>query len=79
VGGVWRGMYAPPETPQEIVDFYADTLEATVNHESTQAWSEETGNPVVFEGPEVAEQNFEDAFSQYEELGILDLVNEHQP
>jgi len=79
VGGVWRGMYAPPEMDQEIVDFYADTLEATVNNEATQAWSDETGNPVVFEGPEVAEQNFEDAFAQYEELEILDLVNEYQP
>ena len=79
VGGVWRGMYGPPEMDQEIVDFYADTLEATVNNEATQAWSEETGNPVVFEGPEAAEKNFEDAFAQYEELGILDLVNEHQP
>ena len=79
VGGVWRGMYAPPETDQEIVDFYAEALEETVNSDPVQDWSDETGNPVVYEGPEVAEQNFEDAFTQYEELEILDLVNENQP
>jgi tripartite-type tricarboxylate transporter receptor subunit TctC len=72
-------MYAPPETPQEIVDFYADTLERTTEHPSVQEWSDETGNPVVYEGPEVAEQNFEDSFAQYEELEILDLVQEHEP
>ena len=79
VGGVWRGIYGPPDMDQEIVDFYADVLERTTEHEAVQSWSDETGNPVVFEGPEVAEQNFEDAFAQYEELEILDLVNENQP
>jgi len=79
VGGVWRGMYAPPETDQEIVDFYSDVLERTTEHESVQEWSDETGNPVVFEGPDAAEQNFEDAFAQYEELEILDMVQEYEP
>ncbi|MES3517245.1 MAG: tripartite tricarboxylate transporter substrate binding protein [Natronomonas sp.] len=79
VGGVWRGMYGPPELPQDIVDFYADVLERTTEHPSVQEWEAETGNPVVWEGPEVAEQNFEDAFQQFDDLDILELVQENQP
>ena len=78
IGGVWRAMWLPPETPDEIVNFYADALEATVESEDVQNWVEETGNPVTFEGPEETNQRYIDAFEQFQELEILDLVEEHE-
>jgi len=77
VGGLRRGMYAPPETPSEITQGISDALKEAVEADATQQWSEETGNPVKHEGPDRAEAIIEEAFTQYDELNVLQLVEEH--
>lgn len=77
IGGVWRGIYGPPDLPDDIIEGYADALQETVDDERVQDWTADTGNPTLFEGPEVAEQNFEDAFAAFDEFDVLELVEEH--
>ncbi len=75
ISGVTRGIYVPPDTSDQRIEVLADRFEEAVNHESTVEWSEETGNPSFFEGPETAEQAMADPFDVIEELEILDLID----
>ncbi|WP_129115479.1 Bug family tripartite tricarboxylate transporter substrate binding protein [Halegenticoccus tardaugens] len=77
VGGLQRGMYAPPETPRDIRDVLSQRLKEAVEADSTQQWSKETGNPVGHEGPDQAEKIITDAFKKYEELNVIQLVEQH--
>ena len=77
VAGVTRGIYAPPDTPDGTIEELADRFEEATQHESYEEWSEETGNPIFFEGPEEAEAAMNDPFDEFEELEIVDLIEEH--
>ena len=56
VGGLFRGVYAPPGTPEGRTEWLSDAFEEAVEDDRTQEWSDETGNPVYHEGPERAEE-----------------------
>ncbi|MDL5360747.1 tripartite tricarboxylate transporter substrate binding protein [Halalkalicoccus sp. NIPERK01] len=77
VGGLSRGVFAPPETEgsrtQALSDMFAEAVEA----DSTQSWSDDTGNPVFHEGPDAANQLLDDAFAAYEENNVVQLVEEN--
>lgn len=77
VGGLSRGMYAPPETPESRRQTLSSMVDEAVNAESTQTWSDETGNPVFHEGPEAANQLLDDAFAAYDDNNVIELVREH--
>lgn len=77
VGGLSRGMFAPPETPEARRQTLSDMVAEAVEADSTQSWSDETGNPVFHEGPEAANQLLDDAFAAYEENNVIELVQEH--
>lgn len=77
VGGLTRGMYAPPETPSDRREAISQMLEEAVEDDRTQEWSDETGNPVWHEGPDAAEAAIEDAFEAYDEFDVIELVEEH--
>ena len=77
VGGLSRGIFAPPDTPGDRTQTLSDMFADAVEHESTQSWSDETGNPVFHEGPDAANQLLEDAFQSYEENNVIELVQEH--
>ncbi|WP_122090719.1 Bug family tripartite tricarboxylate transporter substrate binding protein [Halalkalicoccus subterraneus] len=77
VGGLSRGVFAPPETEGNITQGLSDMFAEAVEHESTQSWTEDTGNPVFHEGPDAANQLLDDAFAAYEENNVIDLVQEN--
>ncbi|MFC7157286.1 Bug family tripartite tricarboxylate transporter substrate binding protein [Halomarina halobia] len=77
IGGLTRGMYAPPETPEDIRAGLSDALKQAVESDKVQKWSEDTGNPVWHEGPEAATEVMDAAFTQFEEFQVVDLVEEH--
>lgn len=77
VGGLRRGVYAPPETPSNITQSLGSMFEQAVQHEDTQEWTAETGNPTFYEGPEAATELLDTAFEAYEENNVIELVEEH--
>nr|WP_239640894.1 tripartite tricarboxylate transporter substrate-binding protein [Natrialba taiwanensis] len=77
VAGVNRGLYAPPDTSENIIDELANRIEEATQDERYEEWSEETGNPIFFEGPDAATAAIDDAFEEFEDLDIVSLVDEH--
>lgn len=77
VGGLSRGVYAPPETEESRTQALSDLFAEAVEAESTQNWSDDTGNPVFHEGPEAANDLLDDAFEAYDENNVIELVQEH--
>lgn len=77
IGGLNRGMYAPPETPKNRRQVISNRLKQAVNDERTQQWSEKTGNPVTYEGISRAEEIMTQAFKKFNELNIIELVQQH--
>lgn len=77
ISGVTRGLYAPPDTPDGVIEELTGRVEEATEDERYQEWSEETGNPIFYEGPDEANAAIEDAFAEIEELGIIELIEEH--
>ncbi len=77
VGGLSRGVYAPPETSEDRTQWLSDAFEEAVNDDRTQQWSEETGNPIFHEGPDAAEALMDEAFNAYDENQVIELIEEH--
>lgn len=78
VGGLSRGLYAPPETPDEIREFISAAMAEAVEDDRTQAWSDDTGNPVSHEGPDAADALLDESFAAYEEFDVIELLEEHE-
>ncbi|WP_345782029.1 tripartite tricarboxylate transporter substrate-binding protein [Natronococcus sp. A-GB1] len=77
ISGVTRGLYAPPETPEGTIEELSARVEEATEDERYEEWSEDTGNPIFYEGPEEANAAIDDAFEEMEELEIVDLIEEH--
>jgi tripartite-type tricarboxylate transporter receptor subunit TctC len=77
IAEVTRCHYAPPETPDNVIEELGSRFEEAVEDDRAAEWEEETGNPVFYEGPEEAEAYMNDAFEEFEELEIVDLIEEH--
>lgn len=77
VGGLSRGVYAPPETPDDRTQWLSDAYAEAVEDDRTQEWSDDTGNPVFHEGPDAADELLEESFTAYEEFEVVELVEEN--
>ena len=58
---------APPETPADVRGVVSEAIETAVEHEDTQAWSEETGNIVEYGDVDEAEEQIVGTLEQLEE------------
>lgn len=76
VGQLSRCMYAPPGTDEEHINTLADALEAGLETDTMQEWSEETGNVIEFGGPENADAAVQDAMEQVPENIDLEQLRE---
>lgn len=45
--GLIRAIAGPPGMPEDVVQILSDAFVAAVNHPETQAWAEETQNPMI--------------------------------
>jgi tripartite-type tricarboxylate transporter receptor subunit TctC len=77
IAGVTRGLYAPPGTSDGVIQELTERVEEATEDERYEEWSDETGNPIFYEGPEEADAAIDDAFEEMEELEIVDLIEEH--
>lgn len=72
-GEITRTASVAPETPDERVQTLADAYEAAINSDEVQQWSDETGNEVLFRGPEETTQAIQDAFSIDDRIDLDEL------
>nr|WP_241431322.1 tripartite tricarboxylate transporter substrate-binding protein [Natronococcus amylolyticus] len=77
IAGVTRGLYAPPETSEGTIEELTARVEEATEDERYEEWSDETGNPIFYEGPEEANAAIDDAFEEMEELEVIELIEEH--
>ncbi|WP_409348445.1 Bug family tripartite tricarboxylate transporter substrate binding protein [Natronorarus salvus] len=78
IAGVTRGIYAPPDVSDDRIEVLAERFEEATEDERYEEWSNDTGNPIFWEGPEEAEAAMNDPFEVMEELEIVELIQEHQ-
>ncbi|WP_152421332.1 Bug family tripartite tricarboxylate transporter substrate binding protein [Natronococcus amylolyticus] len=71
-----RGIYAPPETPDEVVEAWEDALETVMTSEEMEEWSEETGNEIIYDDGAAAEAVVEEAYEQIPDVVDLDDVRD---
>lgn len=71
-----RGMYAPPDTPDEVVEVWEDALEAVMTSDEIEEWSQETGNEIIFGTGEEAEEVVQEAYDEIPDAIDLDEVRE---
>lgn len=75
IAGVTRGMYAPPETPDNIIQGLTERIEEAVADERYEEWNEDTGNPIFYEGPEEANAAIDDAFEALQDINVTELAD----
>jgi tripartite-type tricarboxylate transporter receptor subunit TctC len=71
-----RGMYAPPDTPEEVVEAWEGALETVMTSDEMEQWSEETGNEILFGTGEEAEEVVHEAYDEIPDAIDLDEVRE---
>lgn len=71
-----RGMFAPPDTPDDVVEVWEDALETVMTSDEMEQWSEETGNEVLFAPGEEAEEAVQEAYNQIPDSIDLDEIRE---
>lgn len=76
LGQLVRGIFAPEGTSEDQIQVLTEALEAALQTDEVQSWSEETGNVVEYGGPESASQAVADAFEQIPEQVDLEAVRE---
>lgn len=74
ISGVTRGVYAPPETPDQIIQVLTERFEEAVNDERYEQWHEETGNPIFYGGPDEANAAIDDAFEELQSINVTDYI-----
>lgn len=74
LGQLRRGMFVPPETPDNVVQTLTGALETALQSDRVQEWSENTGNVIEYGPPEAAEEAVSQAFNQVPENVDLEEV-----
>ena len=71
-----RIIAAPPGTPDAVVEAWEDALSTVMNSDEMAAWSEETGNVVMFEDGTEVENRIQTAYDTIPEIVDLDEIRE---
>lgn len=64
IGQLAKSQFMPPDTSSEKIATLNEGIEAAINSNELQEWSEETGNTIYFEGPETAQELMDNAFEE---------------
>ncbi len=72
VGQVTRSVWAPHETPDDRIEVLSEGLQETIESDEMQAWADESGNPLEYNGPDHANETLEEIWSDVPELVDVD-------
>jgi len=76
LGQLVRGIFAPEGTSEDQIQVLTEALEAALQTDEVQSWSEETGNVVEYGGPDSASNAVADAFEQIPDQVDLESVRD---
>lgn len=76
VGQVTRSMWAPNDTPEDRIEVLTDAIGNVIESEDLQSWSEESGNPLVYDGPENANETLANIWEEIPETVDIDNLRE---
>lgn len=76
LGQLVRGIFAPEGTSEDQIQVVTEALEAALQTDEVQSWSEETGNVVEYGGPDSASNAVADAFEQIPDQVDLESVRD---
>lgn len=76
MGQVTRSIWAPNDTPSDNIETLSEAFEQTIESETMQDWSEETGNPVEYGGPEAADEALNSVWDEIPDLINIDELRE---
>lgn len=76
LGQLVRGVFAPEGTSEDQIEVLTGALEAALQTDEVQSWSEATGTVVEYGGPESASNAVADAFEQIPEQVDLDAIRD---
>lgn len=76
LGQLRRCMFVPPGTSDDIVQTLTEALEAALQTDRVQEWSDNTGNVIEYGPPETAEEAVAEAFEKVPENVDLEEVRE---
>lgn len=75
-GGIFRGIYAPPDTPSERVEQLSSIFEEAANSDEVGQWSEDSGNDVSYGGPDEVNEILNDSIELIQETVDIESVRE---
>lgn len=74
VAQLTRVVAGPPDMPEDIQSTLEEALQAAVTSDSSQEWSEETGNPITWADAAAARESTEESFQVEDELPNLQEI-----
>lgn len=74
-----RGTYAPPDTPNEVVEVWEDAIETIMSSSQMEEWSQQTGNPITTGTGQDAEDIVDETYELIPNAVDLDEVRESTP
>lgn len=75
--GLYRILVTTPGTPSERVGVLESALETTLESDSVQTWAEDTGNKIVFEPSDTAQQRVNDAGEKIRDQIGIDTLRDY--
>jgi len=76
IGQITRAMWVPPETPEENIDVLTGAIEAVVEGETMQEWSDDTGNPITYGPPEEADEVLDQVWTEIPDVVDIEELRE---
>jgi tripartite-type tricarboxylate transporter receptor subunit TctC len=72
VGQVTRSMWAPDGTSDDRIDVLTEGIQETIESDEMQSWADESGNPLVYDGPDHANETLESIWEDIPDLVDVD-------
>ncbi|MWV65097.1 ABC transporter substrate-binding protein [Halorubrum sp. JWXQ-INN 858] len=76
IGQVTRAMWVPPETPDDRVETLAEGIEAVIEGDVMQSWSDDTGNPMTYGSPSEADDVLDRVWTEIPDVVDIDELRE---
>lgn len=76
VGQVTRCYWAPPDTPQSVIDTVSGAVEEMVNDDEIQQYAEEQGQQISYKGPDYADELLNDILEEIPNEVDLESIRE---
>lgn len=71
-----RGIFMPPDTPDEIIDVFADALQEAIESDPVTEWQEESGRIVRWNDGETVQESLHDSLENIPDLIDMSILTD---